>query len=205
MRFFLFIIMSFFYGCSKENDENYLNEIRDFQEELNHSFYDMDETPLRGELYENFKGHPFFSIQKKYRIESDYERITDSETFEMMTSSGESKTFLPYAKAKFQLDGKSHELILYQSQSLIEFPEYEDYLFLPFKDATNGYETYAGGRYLDLKIPEGSKIIIDFNKAYQPYCAYNLEDYSCPIVPKENHLNIRIPAGVTYHKDDFKF
>ena len=74
-------------------------------------------------------------------------------------------------------------------------PEYEDYLFIPFNDLTNGNETYDGGRYLDLKTTSESTIVIDFNKAYNPYCAYN-DKYSCPIPPRENDLPIEIKAGI---------
>jgi uncharacterized protein (DUF1684 family) len=73
--------------------------------------------------------------------------------------------------------------------------EYVNYLFLPFSDVTSGDQSYLGGRYIDLKIPEGDLITIDFNKAYNPYCAYN-SDYSCPLVPLENDLNVAIKAGV---------
>ena len=76
---------------------------------------------------------------------------------------------------------------------------YEDYLFLPFLDDTNGEESYGGGRYIDCRIPEGDTIEIDFNKAYNPYCAYN-ENYSCPIVPRENYLAIEVKAGVKVFK-----
>ena len=73
-------------------------------------------------------------------------------------------------------------------------------MFLPFSDETNGIESYGGGRYIDLRIPEGNTLIIDFNSAYNPYCAYN-DKYSCPIVPRENYLRTRIEAGVKKFKD----
>ena len=76
---------------------------------------------------------------------------------------------------------------------------FKDYLFLPFMDDTNGEQTYAGGRYIDLRIPEGNTLKIDFNKAYNPYCAYN-EKYSCPIVPRENYLDVAVKAGVKVFK-----
>ena len=74
-------------------------------------------------------------------------------------------------------------------------PGYEDYLFLPFLDNTNGETSYGGGRYVEGRIPEGDILVIDFNKAYNPYCAYN-EKYSCPIVPRENSVDENIEAGV---------
>jgi len=80
-------------------------------------------------------------------------------------------------------------------------PGWEDYLFLPFLDDTNGNTTYGGGRYVDLRIPKNDTITIDFNTAYSPYCAYN-ENYSCPIVPRENYLDIKVKAGVMSFESD---
>jgi TonB family protein len=80
--------------------------------------------------------------------------------------------------------------------------EHADHLFFPFTDETNGKETYGGGRYLDLRIPKsGDDIVIDFNMAYNPYCAYSSR-YSCPIVPADNQMNIEVPAGVKYQKKE---
>ena len=84
---------------------------------------------------------------------------------------------------------------IYQNLELISKPEYVDYLFVPFTDLTNGKGSYSGGRYIDTRIPPGKKIVLDFNKAYNPYCAYNGK-YSCPIPPEENHLEVEIRAGV---------
>ena len=81
----------------------------------------------------------------------------------------------------------------------MENPDYFDYLFLPFLDLTNGKTTYSGGRYIDLRIPEGDTIIIDFNKAFNPYCAYS-HHYSCPVVPSENYLDFEVRAGVKKFK-----
>jgi hypothetical protein len=88
-------------------------------------------------------------------------------------------------------------LSVYQAEiSLLEaFPEYKDLLFIPFKDLTNGRESYGGGRYIDIKNPAGKSAIIDFNLAYNPSCAYGSDKYSCPIPPKENFLQVKIKAG----------
>jgi hypothetical protein len=96
----------------------------------------------------------------------------------------------------FTIKGFDYSLKVYQSESSVL--ESSDYLFLPYLDATNGITTYGGGRYLDLKIPEGDSIWLDFNKSYNPYCVYN-ERYSCPIVPRENLLPIKVDAGVMYN------
>ncbi|MFZ9005138.1 MAG: DUF1684 domain-containing protein, partial [Robiginitalea sp.] len=104
-----------------------------------------------------------------------------------------------FGKLTFKFEGTTYVLEVYQSPELLSKPDYEDYLFLPFTDDTNGVETYDGGRYIDLRIPEGDSILIDFNKAYNPYCAYN-PSYSCPLVPPANHLPLSIPAGVMAFK-----
>ena len=78
-------------------------------------------------------------------------------------------------------------------------PAYKNYIFLPFTDDSNGFETYGGGRYLDIDKPEDGvrKIVLDFNIAYNPYCAYS-DAYSCPIPPRENNLSVKILAGAKY-------
>jgi uncharacterized protein (DUF1684 family) len=90
-------------------------------------------------------------------------------------------------------------LNVYQGKALMTNEAYKDYLFLPFLDDTNSYTTYGGGRYLDLRIPKGDHLIIDFNIAYNPYCHYN-DTYSCPIVPRVNYVTTKINAGVKAFK-----
>ncbi|SMP29353.1 DUF1684 domain-containing protein [Chryseobacterium profundimaris] len=169
-----------------------------FQKELNAEYLNPKETPLRGDNLKNFKQHPFFPIDEKYRVTAKFTRTENAEAFDLPTSSGKSKSYREYGKATFDLDGKSYTLSLYQSLDLLKQKKYKDYLFLPFRDATNGKETYGGGKYMDLKIPEGDTIILDFNVSYQPYCAYNAYDYNCPIVPDKNRLPVEIRAGVMY-------
>ena len=107
--------------------------------------------------------------------------------------------YKPYGKLKFKIDGKKYKLTLYQNVELTKREGYEDYLFLPFNDMTNGVESYGGGRYLDMKIGDLDFPVIDFNYCYNAYCAYN-HKYSCPIPPDENYLKVRIEAGVKkYH------
>lgn len=101
----------------------------------------------------------------------------------------------------FELKGKQFELNVYQGKEMMTTKGYEDYLFLPFLDDTNGDTTYGGGRYIDLRIPEGDSIEIDFNTAYNPYCVYNAK-YSCPIVPRQNYVAIKVEAGVKAFKKD---
>jgi uncharacterized protein len=174
------------------------SEIKKFQNELNAEYLNPKETPLRGDNFKNFRQHPFFPIDLKYRVTAKFTKMQNAEPFDLPTSSGKTKSYREYGKATFELDGQSYTLTLYQSLDLIKQKKYRDYLFLPFRDMTNGKETYGGGKYMDLKIPKGNTIILDFNTSYQPYCAYNAYDYNCPVVPEENRLPVEIRAGVMY-------
>ncbi len=193
---FLFLILSLFLNAQTENEN--IASIKKFQKELNTEYLNPKESPLRGDNLKNFKKHPFFPINLKYRVTAKFVKTENPVPFELPTSSGKFKQYQEYGKATFELDGKSLTLILYQSLDLMKMEKYKDYLFLPFRDETNEKETYGGGKYMDLKIPTGNEIVLDFNQSYQPYCAYNAFDYNCPIVPAENKLPIRIEAGVMY-------
>ena len=193
---FLFLILSLFLNAQTEKEN--IASIKKFQKELNTEYLNPKESPLRGDNLKNFKKHPFFPINLKYRVTAKFVKTENPVPFELPTSSGKFKQYQEYGKATFELDGKSLTLTLYQSLDLMKMKKYKDYLFLPFRDLTNEKETYGGGKYMDLKIPAGNEIILDFNQSYQPYCAYNAFDYNCPIVPEENKLPIRIEAGVMY-------
>lgn len=193
---FLFLILSLFLNAQTEKEN--IASIKKFQKELNTEYLNPKETPLRGDNLKNFKKHPFFPINLKYRVTAKFVKTENPVPFELPTSSGKFKQYQEYGKATFELDGKSFTLTLYQSLDLMKMEKYKDHLFLPFRDETNEKETYGGGKYMDLKIPAGNEIILDFNQSYQPYCAYNAFDYNCPIVPEENKLPIRIEAGVMY-------
>ncbi|WP_027386667.1 DUF1684 domain-containing protein [Chryseobacterium gregarium] len=191
--FLLFPLIIFSQKASKED-----LEVKKFQKALNEKYLDPKETPLRGDHFTDFKAHPFFPVDLKYRFTAKFLRTENAEPFDLPTSSGKTKPYREYGKATFTLDGKSYTLTLYQSLDLIKQAKYRDHLFLPFRDMTNEKETYGGGKYLDLTIPKGNTIVLDFNKSYHPYCAYNAYDYNCPIVPEENRLPVEIRAGVMY-------
>ena len=115
----------------------------------------------------------------------------------MMSTSGKTKQqYRVYGIIHFNLHDTAVSLTIYQSRSLMSSEKYKEHLFIPFTDLTSGRETYGGGRYIDLSISDISNntYIIDFNKAYNPYCAYTT-GYNCPIPPKENDLSVAIKAG----------
>lgn len=140
----------------------------------------------------------FYPINKKYAITARFEKSNDTSLVPMKTTGTEIpvKDFYRYGKIYFMLDGKERELTLFQSKMLMNNSQYKNYLFLPFTDSTTGVDTYGSGRYIDVQTTEirNGLLILDFNKAYNPYCAYST-GFNCPIPPKENRLNIFIKAG----------
>lgn len=139
----------------------------------------------------------FYPVDEKFRVTADFRRSSNSKWFSMETSGAVKKVFRIYGVLHFSINDTAVKLNIYQSQALMNTDEYEDHLFLPFTDLTSGEETYDAGRYLDLKTGDivNDKVVIDFNKAYNPYCAYVDGKYNCPIPPRENQLEVAIHAG----------
>jgi uncharacterized protein (DUF1684 family) len=138
----------------------------------------------------------FYAPDSTYRVTATVERMPNAVPFEMPTYNGKTRPHVAYALLTFTLHGKTQQLTLYRNLNTSRMPEYRDYLFLPFKDATSGQETYGGGRYLDLRTSDiqNGQVILDFNRSYNPYCAFK-EGYPCPIPPKNNVLSVSIEAG----------
>lgn len=181
-----------------QTDTTAINSIRKFQDELNAEYRDPAKSPLEPEYIKKFEGLPFFDIDLKYRVNAEL-ILTDQEPYvKMMTSNNRPRNFRQYGILKFMIDGTEFKMPVYQSQQLIGTVEYANYLFFPFTDLTNGKASYSAGRYIDLEIPANGNILtIDFNRAYNPLCAYS-NRYSCPVVPAKNHMDIEIKAGVKY-------
>jgi uncharacterized protein (DUF1684 family) len=134
--------------------------------------------------------------KKSWKDKSDKKE----KTFAMKTTTSRTPLYVKYGELHFTIDGKDLKLNVYKNVDLSKKSGYKDYLFLPFSDLTCVKESYIGGRYVDMRMQKGKTWTIDFNKAYHPYCAYNYE-YSCPIVPLENDLDIEINAGVKKFHD----
>jgi uncharacterized protein (DUF1684 family) len=139
----------------------------------------------------------FFPANEKYRFICRFEKTNDAPWFPMETSGLIKKNYRVYGKIKFTVNDTTVTLNIYQSQDLMATQQYRDHLFIPFTDATSGEETYISGRYFDFEIKDinGDKLVVDFNKAYNPYCAYVSGKYNCPIPPAENRLTVAIRAG----------
>lgn len=182
------------YGYAQDS-ATYINEIMNYQHEQNLEFADSNHSPLKAEDRKKFSHLDFFPINPNFRVEAKFVRTEGEAPFKMATTTERKPLYVKYGEAHFAIDGKPQILTIYRSLRSIQIEAYKDHLFLPFKDYTNGIESYGGGRFIDLTIPKEDKITIDFNKAYNPYCAYNSR-YSCPIPPEENKLKVEIPAGV---------
>lgn len=189
-----FFALIFLVSCAKPN----LDSIIAFQTELSAEWSNPESTPLKEEEKADFKGITYFPIDPKFIVKADFHPIENGKTLPFPTSAKKIKYYKEYGKADFKLNGEKFELKIYQSDPPIK--GYETSLFLPFTDQTNGDTTYGGGRYIDLEISEirNGKLEIDFNKAYNPYCAYS-KHYNCPIPPTNNYLDTEINAGVSYH------
>ena len=171
-----------------------------FQKTLNAEFASEKQSPLEPADRRNFTSLDFYPPAEKYFVVAELVRTKTEKPFGMKTSTSRLPMYVKYGEVHFAMDGKPQKLNVYRSLDLMKKPGYENHLFLPFSDTTNGSETYIGGRYIDLRIPVGNTIAIDFNQAYNPYCAYN-HKYSCPAVPQENVLDIPIRAGVKKFHD----
>ena len=172
----------------------YIDEINEHRRSIFLEFKNQDASPLIPEQIETFTGLNYFEIDHGYKIKGVFSVDTSTSIFKMKTSTKRLPEYRKYGSIKFDIDTSCLSLNVYQNIDLIKKPGFEDYLFIPFRDSTSGEESYGGGRYLDFRIPKTDTIIIDFNLAYNPYCAYN-HKYSCPIPPDENTLDIRIIAG----------
>ncbi len=186
-----------FYTFAQENEVKLAQE---FQEHLNEEFKDSVSSPLEKEDLAHFTSLDFYPISEKFIVKATFVKARKQKSFKMKTSTSRTPMYSKYGELHFELEGKQMVLNVYQNIELSKKPGFKDYLFLPFLDLTNGETTYPGGRYLDMRIPKSNTVIINFNKAYNPYCAYN-HKYSCPIVPRENDLNIAIEAGVKKFHD----
>jgi len=173
--------------------QDFKAEIEQFRENYKEEFLKSKFSPVKKEDFQYLR---FYEPTEKYRVECEFKATTAGKPFQIPTTTGETRTYTKFGELTFQLDGKSYTLAVYRSPDMQRIQQYRDYLFIPFKDHTNGKGSYGGGRYIDLRMNqfENDKIILDFNKAYNPYCAFG-DGFSCPIPPRENHLKVAIEAG----------
>lgn len=187
----LFLLISA--GCT-----SYIKTLNEHRETYKEEFLQDPRSPLdSAELH----FLDFYPADAKSRVKVSVVLTPEEQPFELPTFSGITKTYRKWGVARFQWDEEHAQLSLYENISLLSNPAYKDYLFLPFLDATNGVETYGGGRYINLSKAEAAdgKLVIDFNTCYNPWCAYS-DGYNCPIPPAENKLAFEVKAGEKMYK-----
>jgi uncharacterized protein (DUF1684 family) len=193
----LVLLLAFNFGfCQMKFSQS---EAEKFQKQINSEYADAKTSPLMEEDLKTFQTLDFYPINENFFVNAKFEKAKNEKVFEMKTTGARTPKYIKYGTIFFTLNGVEMQLNVYRNIELSKQKEYKDHLFLPFSDLTCGKESYIGGRYIDLKIPKGDTIAVDFNQAYNPYCAYN-HKYSCPLVPLENDLKVEIKAGVkTFH------
>ncbi len=148
----------------------------------------------------------FYPVNAAFKVKARVTLLQDQPVFKLATSSGKTKEARKYALLHFRLKGKNYSLYAYQLLGLMNKEETAQHLFLPFTDGSSGGESYGGGRYIDLEIDDiqaDQTVTIDFNKAYNPYCAFTT-GYNCPVPPRENALPVSIKAGERYQPEKFE-
>jgi uncharacterized protein (DUF1684 family) len=179
-----------------QEDGAYVTKIEKQREEKDHYMRTASDSPFSNST-ELFSGLKYYPINSAYRINARLTPIENKKAVALPTSDEKQKSYLEYAYAEFELGGVKNKLLILE---IMDSGPYRGTLFLAFADQASAQETYGAGRYLDIKkVPGSSSITLDFNEAYNPYCAYN-DNFSCPFPPQENILNLAIEAGEkTYH------
>lgn len=199
------VFVSLFFQPNKEESVDrirlgrYYDSIYYLREDKYIEFTDSTTTRLNKEELKNFTRFKYYEPDISYKVKCDFEVDTSGNVFKMKTSTDRLPPYRVYGYLSFEINDTTHKLAAYQNIKYKDHPEYGNYLFVPFKDLTNGITTYEAGRYIDIEIPKSNQVILDFNTAYNPYCAY-YSRWSCPLVPFENHLHTSIPVGEKKYK-----
>ena len=170
-----------------------MTELEEFREDKDNFFARHPQSPLTPDQKEKFSGLVYYPENPDLRFKFDVEEFPDRGRIEMQTSTGDTQVYMRYGRITFEVGGEQASLTIFASP---------DGFFLPFVDAGAGKETYGAGRYLDPEVLPDGRMLVDFNHAYNPYCAYN-ELYSCPLTPWENRLSVKIEAGEKLPQEDW--
>jgi uncharacterized protein (DUF1684 family) len=176
-------------GCAPSN--NYSLKVSQDQADKSAAFLHPEKSPLTVDEILTFKGLHFFEPNEQFKVQAVITWLPQIGYVDIPQTGGDIIGYMQTAVLDFSIDGKSFQLPAYQTDEM----KRNRTLFIPFTDLTNGKETYSGGRYIDLPYNDHHKeVLLDFNYSYIPYCAYTSR-YSCPKVPRENHLDMDITAG----------
>lgn len=187
------VLLLFLFGSTVSFSQLTESEVLAHRETHAMELADTSSGVLNQEEIEEFEGLDYFDFDSTYRITAHFTK-DKGKVFEMLTSTDRKPKYRRYGYVDFVVNGTSCRLEVYQNMRLKRQKEYRNHLFIPLRDMTSGVQTYGGGRYLDIEIPEGFSVLLDFNLLYNPYCAYSYR-YSCPIPPEANRLKTKIKAG----------
>jgi len=165
-----------------------------FWTETDAEFADPEKSPLTEEMVAGFDSVARYPYNPDFALVAEFESLSRQKPTTFETTGSIKQRYQKAGTIHFQIDSTELVLSAYRNLELMRMPEYENQLFIPFTDASNGFGTYEGGRYLELEIPATDSLLVDFNLVYNPYCAYS-DRYSCPIPPRENDLKVKILAG----------
>lgn len=180
-----------------ESPEVYLEKIEK-ERDRQYKFIKFNiDSPLTEEQKKDFKELDFYVIDPSYKIRAKMVPLEEKKMIELPMTDGSMEKYLKHSFAEFDLNGKQQKLLLLQSVKEMDKRNF----FLAFADESSGAETYGGGRYINLRQDGKNSITIDFNMAYNPYCAYN-PDFACPLPPKENIMEIPILVGEKDYKKE---
>ncbi|TGE14351.1 DUF1684 domain-containing protein [Hymenobacter elongatus] len=189
----LLVVFGYFLQELVLGHDQYATGVLKARREKNDSFRRAKDSPLSAEQRDQFDSLRYFLPDKAFRAAAQLERFATPDTIAMALTDGKADKYLRWGKATFELQQQRQQLVLFLK---VNDADEEPELFVPFTDKTNGFDTYGGGRYLDVALPKDTdeEILLDFNATYNPFCAYNNE-YACPVPPTENRLTIAIPVG----------
>lgn len=187
----LLIVLGYFLQDLVFNDNQYALRLGKTRKEKSDSFRRVQGSPLSAEQREAFDSLRYFAPDKTYRVEARLEVLPGRDTVAIPLTDGKADKYLRWGRASFTLNSQNLSLTLFK-----RIGGEDSTLFVPFTDKTNGFSSYGGGRYLDVAPPPpgATELVLDFNDAYNPFCAYN-NTYACPVPPADNRLAVEIRAG----------
>ncbi|MBD2715893.1 DUF1684 domain-containing protein [Microvirga sp. STR05] len=193
----LLVVFGYFLQDLVLNDGQYAARLRKARQDKTDSFRRVQGSPLSEEQRNTFDSLKYYAPDKAYRFEAQLEAFAQRDTVEMPLTDGKADKYLRWGRASFILNKQEYKLTLFRKAN-----GQDSTLFVPFTDRTNGHGSYGGGRYLDAALPAAgdTEIVLDFNEAYNPFCAYN-DGFACPVPPQDNRLPVEIKAGeLAFHE-----
>jgi uncharacterized protein (DUF1684 family) len=179
-------------GVQMQEDDAARRQIEAFRKQKDKFFLESPDSPILAEDRDGFQGLKYFDFDPGFRVVATLVPEPHPGIFRVQTTTGDHKEYTRVGRLEFDLQGQTLRLTAFMPPA--DEPLHGNRLFVPFRDKTSGKETYGAGRYLDLNKRATDQYVIDFNRAYNPYCAYS-PYYSCPLPPGENNLPIEVRAG----------